>query len=74
MTVEFRRVLDVKKLAAKKSFFLIGQRATGKSFLIQQQLGGQAVVIDLLRSVGGSQLAGVVHRRQQLESILARSD
>jgi predicted AAA+ superfamily ATPase len=44
------RTLDLGALAKKKSFFLLGPRATGKSFLIRQQLGGQAIVIDLLRS------------------------
>jgi len=35
---------------AKKSFFLFGPRSTGKSFLVHQQLGNRALVIDLLRS------------------------
>lgn len=48
--MEFDRVLDVGALLKKKSFFLLGPRATGKSFLIRQQLGDRAVVIDLLRS------------------------
>jgi predicted AAA+ superfamily ATPase len=48
--VDFIRTLDLGALAKKKSFFLLGPRATGKSFLIREQLGGQAVVIDLLRS------------------------
>ena len=50
MISNFRRTLDLGALAKKKSFFLLGPRATGKSFLIRQQLGGQATVIDLLRS------------------------
>ena len=50
MISSFRRTLDLGALAKKKSFFLLGPRATGKSFLIRQQLGGQATVIDLLRS------------------------
>jgi predicted AAA+ superfamily ATPase len=48
--VNFSRTLDLGALAKKKSFFLLGPRATGKSFLIRDQLGGQATVIDLLRS------------------------
>jgi predicted AAA+ superfamily ATPase len=48
--VNFRRTLDLGALVKKKSFFLLGPRATGKSFLIREQLGGQATVIDLLRS------------------------
>jgi uncharacterized protein len=48
--VNFRRTLDIGALVRKKSFFLLGPRATGKSFLIREQLGGKATVIDLLRS------------------------
>jgi predicted AAA+ superfamily ATPase len=44
------RALDVAALVQRKSFFLLGPRATGKSFLIRHQLGGKALVIDLLRS------------------------
>lgn len=46
----FRRSLDLAALLKKKSFFLLGPRATGKSFLVREQLGDSAVVIDLLRS------------------------
>jgi predicted AAA+ superfamily ATPase len=45
-----RRTLDLPALLAKKSFFLFGPRSTGKSFLVHQQLGDRAFVIDLLRS------------------------
>ena len=48
--MEFNRALDVQSLVKKKSLFLLGPRATGKSFLIRQQLGDRAAVIDLLRS------------------------
>jgi predicted AAA+ superfamily ATPase len=49
--VAIRRLLDLAALAKKKSFFLLGPRATGKTFLIREQLGGgKATVIDLLRS------------------------
>jgi uncharacterized protein len=48
--VNLKRTLDLGALVKKKSFFRLGPRATGKSFLIRQQLGGQATVIDLLRS------------------------
>jgi predicted AAA+ superfamily ATPase len=47
---DFQRILDLRGLLRKKSFFLFGPRATGKSFLVERQLGGQALVIDLLRS------------------------
>jgi len=49
--MNFRRILDLEALVRKKSFFLLGPRATGKSFLTRQQFGaGKAGVIDLLRS------------------------
>jgi predicted AAA+ superfamily ATPase len=48
--MNIRRTLDLGALVKKKSFFLLGPRATGKSFLVREQLGGQATVIDLLRS------------------------
>ena len=41
------RHLDMLRLLAKKSFFLFGPRATGKSTLITQQLAQHAYVIDL---------------------------
>ena len=40
--VNFRRALDLGAAVQKKSFFLLGPRATGKSFLMREQLGGQA--------------------------------
>ena len=45
-----KRHLDLGRLLQKKSFFLFGPRASGKSTLIAQQLADQAVVIDLLRA------------------------
>jgi predicted AAA+ superfamily ATPase len=44
------RYLNLPQLLEKKSFFLFGPRATGKTFLIREQLADQALVIDLLRS------------------------
>lgn len=46
----FTRVLNLRHLLKKKSFFLFGPRATGKSFLIRKELGQSSVVFDLLRS------------------------
>jgi uncharacterized protein len=46
---DFRRLLDLPSLLRRKSFFLFGPRATGKSYLIRQQLD-RALVVDLLRS------------------------
>lgn len=48
--MKLARTLDLPALLAKKSFFLFGPRATGKSHLIGRQLAGRALVIDLLRS------------------------
>ncbi len=46
----YQRQLNLSQLLEKKSFFLLGPRATGKSFLIHQELGEQALVLNLLRS------------------------
>jgi uncharacterized protein len=46
----FERQLDLRTLLEKKSIFLLGPRATGKSFLIRQELANQAVILDLLKS------------------------
>ena len=48
--MEIDRQLKISPLLAKKSFFLFGPRATGKSTLIRQQLADIATVIDLLDS------------------------
>lgn len=45
-----KRILSLPALLKKKSFFLFGPRATGKSFLIQHQLSQEAQVFDLLSS------------------------
>lgn len=44
------RTLNIKKLLERKSFFLFGPRATGKSSLIKHVLGDEARIIDLLHS------------------------
>lgn len=44
------RILDLKQLVTKKSHFLFGPRGTGKSSLIQHDLGDNALVLDLLHS------------------------
>lgn len=45
--IKYKRLLDLRKLLKKKSHFLFGARATGKSTLISDQLPG-AMVWDLL--------------------------
>jgi len=47
---DLARTLDLVTLLQKKSFFLLGPRATGKSHLIRQQVRERTLVIDLLRS------------------------
>ena len=44
------RTLDLKNLLSKKSFFLFGPRATGKSTLIKENLSESSMIIDLLNS------------------------
>lgn len=44
------RQLDLPQLLKKKSFFLFGPRATGKTFLLRGQLHDHAIILDLLRS------------------------
>ncbi len=46
----FIRQVNLLKLLQKKSFFLLGPRATGKSFLIREQLGQSAITFNLLNS------------------------
>lgn len=45
-----KRYLDLNRLLEKKSFFLFGPRATGKTSLIKEQLNEQFLRIDLLKS------------------------
>src|SRR3989338_5934849 len=46
----FKRQLDLNQLLSKKSFFLLGPRATGKSTLVREQLSDSAIVVNLLQS------------------------
>ncbi len=48
--MKITRTVNLKDLLHKKSFFLFGPRATGKSTLIKQQLSDIATIIDLLDS------------------------
>jgi len=63
-----KRTLDIKQLVEKKSHFLFGPRGTGKSSLIRQQLGDQALIIDLLYSVSYMRL---LENPSYLESMIA---
>jgi predicted AAA+ superfamily ATPase len=48
--MELERTLNLPDLLSRKSFFLFGPRATGKSTLVRQQLSTTAHVLDLLDS------------------------
>ena len=69
--VYLKRTLDLKPLLQKKSFFLLGPRATGKTRLIAQQFKDQATVVNLLRSDVFLRLSS---EPWALESIVAASD
>lgn len=62
----YPRTLDLPGLLKKKSHFLFGPRATGKTTLIRQQLNGKAVLIDLLKGEYAMQLSA---RPWDLEAI-----
>ena len=55
--MEFKRILQPADLTKKKSFFLFGPRGTGKSYLIRQTFGKDAIVVNLLKTVMQMQLA-----------------
>lgn len=46
----YQRLVNLPILLDRKSHFLFGARQTGKSTLIEQQLGDEALVVDLLDS------------------------
>src|SRR3990167_6243691 len=46
----YQRILNLTGLLENKSFFLLGPRATGKSYLIHHQLGDRAILLNLLHS------------------------
>ena len=63
-----KRILNIKQLLHKKSYFLFGPRATGKSSLIRHDLSDEALIIDLLHSETYMRL---MDNPSQLESIIA---
>lgn len=46
----YTRILNLPQLLNKRSHFLFGPRATGKSYLISQQLAESAVILSLLKT------------------------
>ena len=68
MMQSYIRQLNLEQLLTHKSFFLLGPRATGKSFLIQKQLSENSIVLSLLRSEYYLRLSS---SPWELESIIA---
>ncbi len=60
------RLLNLKNLLKKKSFFLFGPRATGKSTLVKQQIADSAGIIDLLDSRLFLRLSSAPHDLEEL--------
>lgn len=65
------RTLNLKQLMDKKSHFLFGPRATGKSSLIKHDLGDKALIIDLLHSETYMRL---MSNPSQIESMIALNE
>lgn len=68
--VYFQRTLNLQTLLSKKSFFLLGPRATGKSFLIRHQLNEMALILDLLK---GDLYLRLSARPWELENIISEA-
>lgn len=68
--MKFNRCLDISGLLKKKSIFLFGPRATGKTTLIYDQLRHDACVIDLLKSDYVLRLSS---RPSELEAVIERN-
>ena len=64
------RYIKLAQLLAKRSFFLFGPRATGKSTLIDEELKGKAEIIDLLNR---STFAALTANPAEFESIVRHS-
>ena len=59
--MNIKRTLNLTNLLKNKSFFLFGPRATGKTFLINQQVSKNALIINLLNSEIYLQLSASPH-------------
>ena len=66
----FKRILDIKQLVTKKSFFLFGPRGVGKSSLIEHVLP-ESQLIDLLHS---SIYTRLLYNPSQLEMMIEAHD
>jgi predicted AAA+ superfamily ATPase len=69
--MQIDRIIDLNSLLRKKSFFLFGPRATGKSTLVHRQLSDSATIIDLLDSRLFLRLSAAP---QDLEAIIDAND
>lgn len=69
--MEIDRIINLKSLFEKKSFFLFGPRATGKSTLVHRVLSDSATIIDLLDSRLFLRLSAAP---QDLEAIIDAND
>ncbi|MCF6807424.1 ATP-binding protein [Thiotrichales bacterium 19S9-12] len=65
--MKIKRILNLNTLLEKKSFFLFGPRATGKSTLINDQIPDKYLVINLLRNEYFMEL---LQSPQSLESMI----
>lgn len=60
------RILNLEELLRKKSFFLFGPRATGKTFLLTQAFSNGAPIINLLRSDIYMRLSSAPHELEEI--------
>lgn len=62
----FQRILNLAELIHDRSYFLFGPRATGKSFLIRQQLSQEAIILNLLKTDLAFRLLAEPYRLEEL--------
>ncbi|MBL7663073.1 ATP-binding protein [bacterium] len=65
--MRYARTLNLLQLLDKKSFFLFGPRSTGKTSLIEEQLGEKATIVDLLNA---DTFIRLTNRPSELEQII----
>ena len=70
LIMNINRILKIDKLLKNKSFFLFGPRGTGKTTIIREQLGVNALLVNLLHSEYYLRLSA---RPSELEAIIAQA-